>query len=121
MALTLAWNKIEAAVEETLDAWLGEKVVLYALRYFLVLWTCFVIGAFLLRVIGIVKSGRRHSPDERRGWECWRERRVGSKTCTVTVALSPAGAVPKIGTRTREVVTLNSDSVPDVVDTCILM
>jgi hypothetical protein len=76
----MALDELKARLEKILDAWLGEKMALYVLRHFFIVLTCFVIGTVLLRVFGILRLGRQHSPVERRSQASGgRETGVGEK------------------------------------------
>jgi hypothetical protein len=121
VTLDLAWIEMRAWVEKTLDAWLGERVVLYALRYLLVLLTCFVTGILLLRVLGILSYCQRFSPVERPGGANGREKVGRCEPRTMTVALRPTSMRSNIGAEAKEEVAADIDKMPDIGDSCVSM
>jgi hypothetical protein len=85
-----ARDEFKAKVEKTLDAWLGERNVLCALRYLLIFLACFVIGTVILQVIGMLSHCHRYSTMERRSRTSGRRKMEKSDAHSFSVSLRPA-------------------------------
>jgi hypothetical protein len=122
MSLKWDWEFSAKRVEETLDRWLSERIMLYGVRYLLVALTCMGTGTVLQWVIGVLgyrgrralaKEGRRRASSRTLGGKI--HVRVDSGTHEIL------GMGAKSGRPRRMHASQDTEVVPDLGDLCVVL